>query len=248
MLLVGGLVLGAKAVYHRLHHNSSSTQPASQENSSSGFFQLDRIIVWLNPDSNCQTIAYQVCLSRTALGAGGPLGAGIGDGRQKFLLPEADSDFIFSTVGEELGFLGSACFVLLYIYFVFRGINISASTSDPFGSLLALGISVMIGIQAFINISTVTSMLPATGLPLPFISYGGSSLCVCLTLVGILLNISRNPKGDPLKKSAGMTIAERQFYNRFARASKRRSQQSVRITSHGTISRPATAYRRMKEF
>jgi cell division protein FtsW (lipid II flippase) len=209
---------GLKALAHRAARPVSSNGAITESSAGSGLFQLDRVHVWLHPDENCKDIGYQVCLSRMAIGSGGLLGAGFGEGRQKYNLPEADSDFIFSTVGEELGLAGSLIVLALYALLVFRGVNIAASTKDPYGALVAAGISVMIGFQAIINVATVTSMIPATGLPLPFISYGGSSLCVCLTLAGILLNISRNPKGDPSRGDGPKeAVYERDFNRRWDR-------------------------------
>jgi cell division protein FtsW len=212
-LLIFGLFLtAAKSFVH--HAGRAQNTSTSTTSASSGIFQLDRINVWLHPDENCKDIGYQVCMSRMAIGSGGLLGAGFGEGRQKYNLPEADSDFIFSTVAEELGLIGSLAVISLYALIVFRGINIASTTTDPYGSLVAAGISIMIGLQALINVATVTSMIPATGLPLPFISYGGSSICVCLALAGVLLNISRHPKGDTSRTDQKKEMVYERDFNR----------------------------------
>lgn len=128
-----------------------------------------------------------------SLGSGGLLGAGLGQGRHsKFLyLPERQTDFIFAVIGEELGFIGASLVIVLFLLFVWRGFKIAFSAPDPFAGLLAAGIVSSVAIQAVINIGVVTSVLPITGITLPFISFGGSSLVVTLAAMGILLNISR---------------------------------------------------------
>jgi cell division protein FtsW len=212
MVVFGGGLMEAKSFLHR-HTDTALPAPATTDQSS-GSFQLDRLTVWTHPDQYCDTIGYQVCHSRLAFGTGGLLGAGFGAGQEKFFLPEADSDFIFSTVGEELGLAGSLGMLILFGYLVFRGVSIAVATRDSYGSLLAAGISIMIGLQSAINIATVTSVIPATGVPLPFISYGGSSLCVCLTLAGVLLNISRHPYGDPERRAKSSEAGFEQDFNR----------------------------------
>jgi cell division protein FtsW len=122
-------------------------------------------------------------------------------------LPTPHTDFIFAVIGEELGFLGSFSIVLLFMVIVWRGIRISLSTRDRFGSLLAFGIAFLIGIQAFVNIAVVTGTLPTKGLTLPFISFGGSSMLVSLASVGILLNISRNKPLENNLQSRGRRFA-----------------------------------------
>jgi cell division protein FtsW len=114
------------------------------------------------------------------------------EGRQKlFYLPEPQTDFIFAVVSEELGLIGSVCFVAAFAFFCYRGLRAAWNTRDNFARLLAVGITAMIGIQAFFNMSVVLGMLPTKGIPLPFISYGGSSLFVTLACVGVLLNITQ---------------------------------------------------------
>jgi cell division protein FtsW len=127
-----------------------------------------------------------------ALGAGGWTGLGLGNGRQKYgFVPEQHTDFIFSMIGEELGLIATLLVVVAFVAILITGIYIALHAPDNFGLLLGSGISFLIGLQAFINIGVVTSVLPNKGLPLPFISYGGSNLLVMLTCVGVLLSIAR---------------------------------------------------------
>ena len=127
-----------------------------------------------------------------ALGSGGLFGLGLGRSRQKFFyLPEQHTDFIFAILGEELGFIGAVLVLGLFLLFAWRGFKIAMNAPDTFGSLLAAGITIMILFQAFVNIGVVSGALPVTGITLPFISYGGSSLLFTLAGVGLLLNISR---------------------------------------------------------
>ena len=115
-----------------------------------------------------------------------------GESKQKYLyIPEPHNDFIFSILGEELGFIGCAVVLILFAIFIWRGVLIAMKAPDMFGSLLAIGITALVGIQVIINVAVVTSSMPATGMPLPFFSYGGTALFILLCAMGILLNISR---------------------------------------------------------
>ncbi len=155
-------------------------------------FQKQRIMIWLNPDADPYGGGYNIIQSMLAFVAGGFFGEGYGNSRQKLgWLPEGHTDFIYAVLGEEFGFLGCIIIIGLFLAFLQRGLLISAKCEDVFGKLLAAGITVSICIQAFINISVASSMLPATGVPLPFISYGGTSLFITMCMVGILLNISK---------------------------------------------------------
>jgi len=155
-------------------------------------YRLLRITGFLNPWKDPLGAGYQIIQSLYAIGPGGLVGLGLGQSRQKFsYLPEPQTDFIFSIVSEELGFIGG-CFVLgLFLILVWRGIRTAISAPDKFGSLLAAGIVGMIAIQVIINIGVVIGLMPVTGITLPLISSGGSSLTLMLTAIGILLNISR---------------------------------------------------------
>lgn len=136
---------------------------------------------------------YQVNQSLNALALGGLFGAGIGNSIFKlFHLPYPHTDFIFAIFGEELGFVGVFSIIVLFMLLIWRGIHIAQHTTDAFGCLIAMGITTLVGLQTVVNIGVVTGMLPAKGITLPFISYGGSSLLVSLFSIGILLNISRN--------------------------------------------------------
>jgi cell division protein FtsW len=155
-------------------------------------YQKMRILRFLNPWEDPRGSGYQLIQSLIAIGKGGVAGVGLGQGQQKlFYLPEPYSDFIFSTIGEELGFLGALVIIVLFVGLLWRGIVIAFSAPDLFGTLTAFGLTLLIGGQATINLGVVTGLLPTKGLPLPFISHGGTSLVVCLTSVGILLNISK---------------------------------------------------------
>ncbi|SFL38675.1 cell division protein FtsW [Paenibacillus sp. 1_12] len=155
-------------------------------------YRLARITSFMNPWEDGTGTGYQLIQSLFALGHGGLTGTGIGRSIQKLhYLPEAHTDFIFAIMGEELGFLGLLLFILMYALFLARGFILSVQSSDSFGLLLGTGIVSMIAVQFIFNIGAVTGGLPITGVPLPLISYGGSSLLVCMAGIGILLSISR---------------------------------------------------------
>ena len=155
-------------------------------------YQRERLLAFLDPWKDSMDSGYQLIQSLIALGNGGISGVGLGQGHQKlFYLPEPYADFIFATIGEELGLLGSFLILGLFGILIWRGIRIALQAPDLFGMLMAIGLTLLIGTQFLINLGVVTGLLPTKGLPLPFISYGGSSLSVCSTSVGILLSISR---------------------------------------------------------
>jgi len=130
--------------------------------------------------------------SLLSVGSGGIFGLGYMEGRTKlFFLPDGHTDFIFAVIGEELGLIGACAILLLFLVFLWRGLRTSAKAPDSFGFYLALGITMMVSIQAFINMSVVLALVPTKGIPLPFVSYGGSSFVVMLAAVGILLNVSQ---------------------------------------------------------
>jgi len=167
--------------------------------------RLNRIMSWLDPEGTKQGVGYQAWQSLIALGSGGPTGLGLGNGRQKLgFVPEHQTDFIFSVIGEELGLIATMGVVLAFVLFVICGAFIALRSSDFFGFLLASGLTLLIGLQAFINIGVVTSTLPNKGLPLPFISRGGTNLVVMLFCVGVLLSIARFSRGDEPAKSVRM--------------------------------------------
>lgn len=155
-------------------------------------YRRRRLLNFINPWKDPAGDGYQLIQSFYALGAGGVTGLGIGQSRQKTLyMPEPHNDFIFAIIGEELGLIGCTVVILLFVIFVYRGIKIAMSAKDEYGTLLAVGITSIIGLQAIINIAVVTGSMPVTGVPLPFISYGGTALVFNLMAMGILLNISR---------------------------------------------------------
>lgn len=155
-------------------------------------YQMDRITVWLNPGSDALGKGYNIIQSLIAFASGGFSGTGYGGSIQKLAyLPECHTDFIFAIIAEEFGYLGCLFVIGLFVAFVHRGLRISKRCNDMYGKLLALGITTVFGFQAFLNMGVSSSLLPVTGVTLPFISYGGTSIIVSLAMVGTLLNISR---------------------------------------------------------
>ncbi|KAF4325253.1 hypothetical protein G195_001348 [Phytophthora kernoviae 00238/432] len=170
-------------------------------------YKIGRIQAFLNPLSDTTGGSLNLYRSLVAIGDGGITGSGIGQGTMKLhYLPNAYNDFIFSVIGEELGFVGTALFLLVYLYFIWRGIIVSLRCPDPFGTLVGIGIMGLIAIQAFINIGGVTQTIPVTGVTLPFISYGGTSLFVMMVAMGILLSISRTNNLDVIKEEKTKSV------------------------------------------
>ncbi|WP_052671505.1 putative lipid II flippase FtsW [Caldicellulosiruptor naganoensis] len=158
-------------------------------------YRVERIQALFNPWADPTDKGYQIIQSLYAIGSGGLFGMGLGQSRQKLLyIPEPHTDFIFSILCEELGFVGALFVIVLFILFIWRGIVIALHAPDRFGLLLAFGITSIIAIQAILNIAVVTASVPATGVPMPFITYGGSSILFHMFGVGILLSISRRIK------------------------------------------------------
>lgn len=162
-------------------------------------YRLGRIAIWWNPFSDPTGKGYQIIQSLYAVASGGLFGLGLGQSRQKTFIPEAYNDIIFAIICEELGLVGAAIIIILFIILIWRGIRISMNARDKFSCLTAIGIITMIGIQAVINIAVVTNSMPNTGQPLPFVSYGGSSLLITMSAMGILLNISRYQKNKEIE-------------------------------------------------
>jgi cell division protein FtsW len=155
-------------------------------------WRRQRMLVFLHPDSDPQGAGFHINQSLIAVGTGGLTGRGFMEGMQKlFYLPEASTDFIFANIAEELGFIGAICIVALFLVLGYRGLRTAYHSQDPFARLTAFGITTAILLQAFFNISVVLSLLPTKGIPLPFISSGGTSLFFTLASIGILLNISK---------------------------------------------------------
>ena len=152
----------------------------------------DRIKYWLDPWADASGLGFQTIQSLLAIGSGGVLGRGIGQSRQKYLwVPEPHNDFIFSIVCEELGLIGALIIILLFCLLLWRGFTIAMYAPDKFGSLMAIGLTFQVGLQAMLNIWVVTNTIPNTGISLPFFSYGGTSLLILLAEMGIVLSISR---------------------------------------------------------
>src|SRR5207245_1426699 len=155
-------------------------------------YRRDRILAFLDPYSDPQGRGFHIIQSLIAVSTGGITGLGLMEGKQKlFYLPEPHTDFIFAVTAEELGLVGALVIIALFAVFLWRGIRTSLHTQDMFGRLLSVGITSMVVVQAFINVSVVLGLMPTKGIPLPFVSYGGSSLFVTLACVGVLLNISK---------------------------------------------------------
>lgn len=153
---------------------------------------VTRVITFTDPWKEATGDGWQVIQSLYAIGSGGLFGTGLGDSKQKYLyLPEPHNDFIFSVLAEELGFAGCLLVFVLFAIFIWRGVLIAMKAPDMFGSLVAIGITTLVGIQAIINVAVVTSSMPATGMQLPFFSYGGTALFILLCEIGVLLSISR---------------------------------------------------------
>ena len=177
LIVTGGLILGGILI---------AIEP----------YRVARLLVFLNPFADYSGSGYQICRSLIALGSGGPFGVGLCEGREKqFYLPAEHTDFIVSVLGEEAGLIGMLVLSALFLLFAIRGFQIAKKTGDNFGKFLATGITCLIAGQALLNMLVATSSVPATGVPLPFISYGGSSLALNLMIVGILLGISQYPNG-----------------------------------------------------
>jgi len=175
LFLLGGLGVAGVAV-SLMHHT----------------YQLKRLSIFLNPWSDPQGDGYQIIQSRIALGSGGIFGLGLGNSREKFFyLPENHTDFIMSIVGEEIGLLGSMLVLILFLALLYRGLRIAKASTEPFHAMLAAGLTFLICFQALINLGVIMGLLPPTGVSMPFLSYGGSSLLVFMAAAGLLMNVSR---------------------------------------------------------
>jgi cell division protein FtsW len=157
-------------------------------------YRLRRLTAFLDPWQTARGAGFQLIQSFIALGAGGEWGVGLGAGRQKmFYLPQAHTDFVFAVVGEEFGVVGAFAVIGLFIVILWRGMRIAHEEPDPFGSLLAVGLTSLLSLQALINIAVVIGLIPTKGLPLPFLSYGGTSMVVSMATLGALLALGRRP-------------------------------------------------------
>jgi cell division protein FtsW len=175
--LLGGVGVGAVGMFGILNLFSHSK---------------GRLDVWKNPFDYLREGGWQPAQSLYAIGNGGIWGVGIGQSMQKHLyLPEPMNDYIFAILCEEFGFIGAVCIILLFVFFVYRGIIIAFRAPDRFSSLVVLGITAQVGLQALLNMMVVTNTIPSTGISLPFFSYGGSALTILLAEMGVILSISR---------------------------------------------------------
>jgi len=166
-------------------------------------YRMQRLFTFLDPWAEPTGAGYQIIQSLYALGPGHIFGAGLGRGKQKlFYLPEPQNDFIFAVIGEELGFIGAVAVLMLYLILIWRGFQIALKAPEVFGSLLAAGITFMIAVQVLINVAVVTGAVPVTGINLPLISAGGSSVFFTLIGIGILLNISKHGREAAVRKEA----------------------------------------------
>ncbi|KKQ67156.1 MAG: Bacterial cell division membrane protein [Candidatus Daviesbacteria bacterium GW2011_GWA2_38_24] len=156
-------------------------------------YRKKRVLAFLDPFADPEGYSYHISQILIALGSGGLFGLGLGQSKQKFeYIPEVTTDSIFAIVGEELGFIGAIILISLLVFLIHRGFKIYANCKDRFGALIAFGLTFWLGIQTVVNLAAMVSLIPLTGVPLPFVSYGGSALLVNLTSIGILLNISKN--------------------------------------------------------
>ncbi|MFZ3173118.1 MAG: putative lipid II flippase FtsW [Carboxydocellales bacterium] len=170
-------------------------------------YRMERWQTFINPWRDPLGSGYQIVQSLYAIGSGGLMGLGLGQSKQKYLwLPEEHNDFIFAIVGEELGFIGASCIILLYALMASRGLQVARRAPDDFGRMLGAGLTAMIMVEASINLAVVTGSIPVTGVTLPFISYGGSSLLFKLFGMGILLNISRHTVAEEQPVQKGLSL------------------------------------------
>jgi cell division protein FtsW len=173
-------------------------------------YRLKRVTSFLNPWEDAQGSGFQLVQSFIALGSGGLTGVGLGSSKQKLsYLPESHTDFIFSIIGEEFGFIGLLVVIALFLLLFIKGVSIASRTKDEFVYYLAVGLSLMISLQALINFAVATGLAPTKGLPLPFISYGGSALLVNMAAIGMLLNISKGEQLSPAFNDKEIAIRRR---------------------------------------
>lgn len=216
MASIALLVLGASIVFGigSLFGGDSGAadgQAIAQQN-----YKIGRFQAFLNPEKYKLGVGYNLVQSLQAIGEGGISGSGFGKGIIKLhYLPNSFNDFIFSVIGEEFGFIGTAIFLMLYLYFIWRGMIIALRCRDPFGTLVGTGIMGLIAIQAFINIGGVTQTIPITGVTLPFISFGGSSLLVTMFSTGIMLSISRENTREAVQERTTRVTIRNEVPNRF---------------------------------
>ena len=193
LMIVGVMVFAAGLPYRHLAASTLVLAPLLFAVLVSAPYRVQRLLAFLDPWADPYGAGYQVIQSQIAVGTGGLLGQGLMAGVQKlFYLPHPHTDFIYAVIAEETGLLGASVVLLCFAVILWRGLGVAAAAADRFGAFLALGITVMVTFQAFFNISVVLGLLPTKGIPLPFVSAGGSSLLINLLAMGILLNISQH--------------------------------------------------------
>jgi cell division protein FtsW len=192
IVVVAGMVFAAGLAWRYVAAFAIALVPLGGYFALSAAYRRERLLSFLNPEADSLGSGFQAMQSLIALGTGGFSGLGIGNGRQKlFFLPEPHTDFIFSIIGEELGFIGAVAVLGAFAFLVWRGFRVVRYSQDRFAFYAALGCTLMIAIQALVNVSVALCLLPTKGLPLPLVSYGGSSLIASLVAVGLLLNFSQ---------------------------------------------------------
>src|SRR4051812_25022379 len=192
VVVAAGMIFAAGISWRYIALFGLTLIPAAGALAWSAAYRRDRLFTFLNPEADPLGKGFQAMQSLIALGTGGLRGLGIGNGRQKlFFLPEPHTDFIFSIIGEELGFIGAFALIGLIAFLVWRGFRVTRFSQNRFDFYAALGFTLLIGIQSLINVSVALCLLPTKGLPLPLVSYGGSSLITSLIAIGILLNLSQ---------------------------------------------------------
>ncbi|BFH61563.1 putative lipid II flippase FtsW [Paenibacillus azoreducens] len=207
LVLGASLVLGANYLIKSVTH---SDEPKAQSTD----YKIGRITAWIDPFEDPDDTGYNLIQSLTAIGNGQLTGTGFGKSIQKLnYIKNPYNDFIFPVMAEEFGFIGTSLFLIVYIYFIWRGILISLRCPDPFGTLVGVGIMGLFAIQAFVNIGGVSQTIPLTGVTLPFISYGGSSLLIMMFAMGIMLSISRSID-QPAKQEVVKSVNIKRDYRR----------------------------------
>lgn len=197
VLIVGAMVYAAGLNYRYIVGTTLVLVPVLYVLLISAPYRRERLLAFLDPWADPLGGGFQIIQSLIAVGSGGVTGRGFMEGVQKlFYLPEPHTDFIYAVIGEELGLVGATAVLLCFCVIAWRGFSIALRAEDSFGSLVALGLTTMIGFQAFVNMSVVLSLLPTKGIPLPFVSAGGSSLLINLLGMGVLLNISQHELRD----------------------------------------------------
>jgi cell division protein FtsW len=192
VLVASGMIFAAGISWQRVAIFTTLLLPAAAVFALGAAYRRDRLFTFLNPEADPRGKGFQAMQSLIALGTGGFKGLGIGNGRQKlFFLPEPHTDFIFSIIGEELGFIGALFLVAAFAFLAWRGFRVARQSQERFAFYAAIGFTLMIAVQALINVSVALCLLPTKGLPLPLVSYGGSSLIASLIAVGMLLNLSQ---------------------------------------------------------